>query len=162
MKLSYDERYYNNVKKQYGVYTLTERVGPQEIWFELAESWYKTMGHFNNSGWFNIALSIYNKTKDMYDNMDKKISTGLDPIRNVIIARKMFDAIEAYIVKKEAVNKKRDIYIYCGWEDNRRRDAYYRVLSKKGYSYVRGPGGHKVIGKKFKWKDYQEMVEENE
>lgn len=155
MKLSYDERYYNNiVKNQYGVYILTERVGPQEIWFELAESWYKTMSYFNNSGWFNIALSIYNKTKDMYDNMDKKLSTGLDPIRNVIIARKMFDAIEAYIVEKEAVNKKRDIYIYCGWEDNRRRDAYYRVLSKKGYSYMRGPGGHKVIGKKFKWKDY--------
>ena len=156
MKLSYDEKYYNDIYYciQEKEFQLKRMIENQTIYmffteFELDPN----IPVRNNCRYYNVALTIYNKSKDMYTNMDNHISTGKDPIRDFIIARKMFDAIEAYVVKKEAVNKKRDIYIYCGWEDNRRRDAYYRVLSKKGYSYVRGPGGHKVIGKKFKWKE---------
>ena len=73
----------------------------------------------------------------------------------------MFDALEATVVKN-AVRYKRDIYIYAHWEDNRRRDAYYKVLSKKGYRYGRAPWTTKVIMKKFKWKDYKDMIEDEE
>ena len=54
---------------------------------------------------------------------------------------------------------KRDIVIYCHWVDNRRRDAYYRILSKYGYKYGNVPNETcKVIMKKFRWKDYQEKL----
>ena len=70
----------------------------------------------------------------------------------------MFDALEATVVE-DAIANKRDVVIFCHWEDNRRRDAYYKVLSKKGYRYGNAPWGQKVIMKKFKWKDYKEMKE---
>ena len=111
--------------------------------------------------WWNVALSIYNKSKDMYSNMDKKVITGINPFLNVIVARKMFDALEAAVVN-DAVYNKRDIYIFTHWEDNRRRDAYYRVLSKKGYRYGIAPWKQKVIMKKFKWKDYEEMLNDGD
>ena len=87
--------------------------------------------------------------------MDKKLSTGKDLIRNFIVARKMFDALEKKIIE-QVVEQKKDAIIFCWWEDNRRRDAYYKVLSKKGYRYGNTPWGRKVIMKKFKWKDYIE------
>ena len=115
----------------------------------------------SDTEWFNVALSIYNKRKDMYSNMDKKLSTGKDLIRNFIIARKMFDALEVVVVE-DAIRNEKDIIIFTQWEDNRRRDAYYKVLSRKGYRYGTSPYGNKVIMKKFKWKDYIEMIDENE
>ena len=110
----------------------------------------------NNVRYYNVALTIYNKAKDMYTNMDKHLSTGIDPIRNFIIARKMFDALEANVIRS-TVAKKQDAVIIIHWEDNRRRDAYYKVLSRKGYIYGKMPWGTKVIMKKFKWKDYEDM-----
>ena len=122
--------------------------------------WDEGMSDFND-GWVNVALSIYNKSKDVFTNMDKKLSTGIDPIRNFIVARKMFDALEAAIIRYSVV-RKQDVVIFCHWEDNRRRDAYYRVLSKKGYRYGNAPWKQKVIMKKFKWKDYLEMLDDEE
>ena len=129
----------------------------QTIWMQFGEITDPSMNDYSSS-WWNIALSIFNKRKDMYDNMDKKLSTGKDLIRNFIIVRKMFDALEATVVE-DAIANKRDVVIFCHWEDNRRRDAYYKVLSKKGYRYGNAPWGQKVIMKKFKWKDYKEMKE---
>ena len=106
--------------------------------------------------WYNCALSIYDKRKDMYINMDNHVSTGKDLIRNFIITRKMFNALEAYVIEKN-VKKKKDFVIFAHWEDNRRRDAYYKVLSRKGYRYGTTPTGMKVIMKKFKWKDYENI-----
>ena len=163
MKLSYDESYYNNVyyNPDEDAYELEYQVGTQTIWMQFGLVNFDREEAFVNTFWFNVALSIYNKSKDMYTNMDKKLSTGIDPVRNFLVARKMYDALEATVIE-EAVRQKKDIIIFCHWMDNRRRDAYYKVLSKKGYKYGNAPWKQKVIMKKFKWKDYQEMVEENE
>lgn len=164
MKLSYDDYYYEQVwyNRQECAYELTmqyqENDNLQTIWMQFGETSDPSMNDYSSS-WWNVALSIYNKRKDMFDNMDKKLSTGKDLIRNFLVARKMFDALEAVVVE-DAVNQKRDIVIYCHWEDNRRRDAYYKVLSRKGYRYGNAPWGQKVIMKKFKWKDYEEMLNE--
>ena len=161
MKLEYDEYYYNNIvwDRCYHSYQLEmqyqEEDNLQTLWMEFQETADKTMNDYSSS-WWNVALSIYNKRKNMYDNMDKKLSTGQDLIRNFIVARKMFDALEAKVVE-DAVYNKKDIVIFCHWVDNRRRDAYYKVLSRKGYRYGNAPWGQKVIMKKFKWKDYKEM-----
>ena len=124
---------------------------------QLGWVWSHEMSEFSERTWWNIALSIYNKSKDMFTNMDDKKITGIDPIRNFIVARKMFDALEAAVIE-DAVRHKRDIYIFTHWVDNRRRDAYYRVLSKKGYRYGTAPWATKVIMKKFRWKDYEEQI----
>lgn len=162
MKLSYEQYYYDNVSwnedtESYElIMQYQEEDNLQTIWMEFGLVNFNRDEPFVKTQWFNVALSIYNKRKDMYDNMDKKLSTGKDLIRNFIIARKMFDALEAVVVE-DAIKNKQDIIIFCYWEDNRRRDAYYRVLSRKGYRYGTSPYGNKVIMKKFKWKDYKEM-----
>lgn len=161
MILLCDEDYYNNViwNSHESEYSLSMQYGEkgnlQTIWMGFQETADPSMNDYSSS-WWNVALSIYNKRKDMYDNMDKKLSTGKDLIRNFIIARKMFDALEVSVIE-DAVYNKRDVVIYCHWVDNRRRDAYYKILSKKGYRYGVAPWGQKVIMKKFKWKDYKEM-----
>ena len=162
MRLSYDKDYYDNVyyNNDENAYELKYDIGSQTIWMQFGLCWDESMSELSD-GWFNVALSIYNKSKDMFTNMDKKLSTGLDPVRNFIVARKMFNALEATVVE-EGVRQKKDVVIFCHWIDNRRRDAYYKVLSKKGYRYGNAPWKQKVIMKKFKWKDYKEMVEENE
>lgn len=162
MKLSYNKEYYDSIwyNSQEDAYELEVIVGSQTIWMQFGLCWNESMSELSD-GWFNVALSIYNKTKDMYTNMDKKISTGIDPVRNFIIARQMFDALEAVVVE-EGVRQHKDVVIFCHWMDNRRRDAYYRVLSKKGYRYGNAPWKQKVIMKKFKWKDYKEMCEDEE
>ena len=161
MKLIYDNYYYDNIiwNRRESSYQIEmqyqEEDNLQTLWMEFQEVTDKIMNDYSSS-WWNVALSIYNKRKDMYDNMDKKLSTGKDLIRNFIVARKMFDALEAKVVE-DAVYNKQDIVIFCHWEDNRRRDAYYKVLSRKGYRYGNAPWGQKVIMKKFKWKNYKEM-----
>ena len=162
MKLSCDEHYYNLIYERPDVYAFELEVKYEEdnnlqtIWMQFGETVDDSMNRLSSS-WWNVALSIYNKRKDMYTNMDNKKSTGKDLIRNFIIARKMFDALELMTVEK-AILYQRDIVIYCHWEDNRRRDAYYKVLSKKGYYYGTAPWGQKVLMKKFKWKDYKEIL----
>ena len=162
MTLSYNQNYFNHIyyNSEEEAYELERQIGSQTIWMQFGYYQHESMSDLND-GWVNVALSIYNKSKDIFTNMDKKLSTGIDPIRNFIVARKMFDALEAIVVKV-AVMRHQDVVIFCHWEDNRRRDAYYKVLSKKGYKYGIAPWKQKVIMKKFKWKDYQEMVANDE
>ena len=102
--------------------------------------------------YFNVWLNLYNKRKDMIRNEQLHISTGLNPFKTVLIARKCFIALEEKVL--ETYQSKYNVVIYCHWVDNRRRDAYYRVLSKRGYQYGRVPfESNKVILKKFKCKN---------
>jgi len=90
--------------------------------------------------WFNIYITIFNKRKDMYDNMDKKIITGQNPFKNFVTAHDMFYDVEAALLQRELVKKGIDkVIIFCTWVDNRRRDAYYRVLSRHGYYWGKTP-----------------------
>ncbi len=146
MKLSYDKNYYNDIwyNCDEDAYELevkySEDDNLQTIWMQFGLVNFNRDESFVNTTWWNVALSIYDKRKDMYSNMDKKLSTGKDLVRNFIIVRKMFDALEVSVIE-HGVNNKQDVVIYCHWEDNRRRDAYYKVLSKKGYRYGKAPWG---------------------
>ena len=103
--------------------------------------------------WWNIWLTIYNKRKDMYTNMDKKIITGKDPFKTFIAARDMFYDVEAEVLKRELVEGTCEkVVIFCTWVDNRRRDAYYRVLHKHGYDWGKCSDG-KCIMKTFTLED---------
>ena len=100
MTLSYNQNYFNHIyyNSEEEAYELERQIGSQTIWMQFGYYQHESMSDLND-GWVNVALSIYNKSKDIFTNMDKKLSTGIDPIRNFIVARKMFDALEAIVVK---------------------------------------------------------------
>lgn len=111
------------------------KVGNQTI--ELGMNYYDKNIHDRKS-WWNVYITIFNKRKDMYTNIDKKIITGKNPFATVIAAREMFSNVEAYLLDHELVHGNFDeITIFCTWVDNRRRDAYYKILSRIGYDWGR-------------------------
>lgn len=135
------------------------KVGNQTI--ELGINYYDENIHDRKS-WWNIYITIFNKRKDMYSNMDKKIITGKNPFATVIAAREMFSNVEAYLLDHELVHGGFDeITIFCTWVDNRRRDAYYKVLSRMGYDWGR-IGKEKCIIKTYRLEDINPEVLEDE
>lgn len=91
---------------------------------------------YNYKAWYNIYITIFNKRKDMWNNMDKKVITGQNPFATFAAARDMFYDVEAAVLRHELVDGDADeVIIYCTWVDNRRRDAYYKILSKFGYDW---------------------------
>lgn len=128
---------------------------------ELGINYYDESIHDRHSYW-NIYVTVFNKRKDMYSNMDKKIITGKNPFATVIAAREMFSNVEAYLLDCELVHGGFDkITIFCTWVDNRRRDAYYKVLSRMGYDWGR-IGKEKCIMKTYRLEDINPEVLEDE
>lgn len=81
--------------------------------------------------YFNVVLGIYNKRKHAASNENMVATTGKYPFESVAKAIRAFNLLEAKI--KELNYPKKTIIIT--WADNKRRDAYYKFLSKKGYTY---------------------------
>ena len=135
------------------------RVDNQTI--ELGMNYYDENIHDRKS-WWNVYITIFNKRKDMYSNMDKKVITGKNPFATVIAAREMFSNVEAYLLDHELVHGGFDeVTIFCTWVDNRRRDAYYKVLSRMGYDWGR-IDKEKCIMKTYRLEDINPEVLEDE
>ena len=101
----------------------------------------------NNTIHWNIYLHLYSKRKQIDKNLNNKVITGQNPMVTGIMARNMLREIE-----KMCVDQYYSYYTHiftCGWIDNRRRNAYYRVLSKDGYSFGM-IDGEKCLYKKVK------------
>lgn len=96
---------------------------------------------------FNVYLTLYNKRNQINSNEAEVKMTGENPLQTFFVVRKAFK----YLVWKvlDEYNWKYDLIIYCTWLDNRRRDAYYKYLSTKGYRYGR-IDGEKCIFKRYK------------
>lgn len=144
------------IKCYSGDYVIDYPIGKQtfHMAFELVDNDDEII---QTTKYYNIWINLYTKRKDMQRNENLHISTGLNPIQTVIVARHCFEALQDEVIRQMQFNKK-DIVIYCHWIDNRRRDAYYRVLSKYGYKYGNIPcESNKVIMKKFKWRDYKKI-----
>ena len=102
----------------------------------------------NKKTYFNIYLSIYNKRKDAISNEENARSTGRNIFKSYVGAKRCFKALLASVLEELTPND--TYYVYCGWADNRRRDAYYKFLSKYGFKYGTLPfDNKKVIIKKF-------------
>lgn len=85
--------------------------------------------------YFNVYLTLYNKRNQIEANETLIKSTGTNPLTSFFVARKAFKLL-LYKVLDE-YSYKYDIIVFCTWLDNRRRDAYYKYLSTKGYKYGR-------------------------
>ena len=119
---------------------------------------------YNYKVWYNIYITVFNKRKDMWNNMDKKVITGQNPLATFAAARDMFYNVEAAVLRHELIDgDAEEVIIYCTWVDNRRRNAYYRVLSKFGYDWgTTLKLKEKCIKKVYTLKDINPEVFDNE
>lgn len=101
----------------------------------------------NDTQYWNVALAVYSKRKHAVANENNIVTTGKSPFETFILARKMFLKIENEILTSHNGHTMNNIII-VHWVDNRRRDAYYRVLKKYGYQFGI-IGGYKVIYKRY-------------
>lgn len=146
-------------REEEDTYFERRRVDNQTI--ELGINYYDENIHDRHSYW-NIYITVFNKRKDMYSNMDKKIITGKNPFKTFAAAREMFYNVEAYLLDHELVNGGFDeVTIFCTWVDNRRRDAYYKVLHRMGYDWGT-IGKEKCIMKTYRLEDINPEVLEDE
>lgn len=130
-------------------YFIKERIGNQtvKLVFQMHDWNQDTI-------FFNVYLTLYNKRNQISSNEAEVKITGENPLQTFFVVRKAFK----YLVWKvlDEYNWKYDLIIYCTWLDNRRRDAYYKYLSTKGYRY-----GH-IDGEKCIFKRYKKEMESYE
>ena len=130
-------------------YYIKERIGNQTVKLVFQ------MNDWNQDTiYFNVYLTLYNKRNQIESNEAEVKITGANPIKTFFVVRKAFK----YLVWKvlDEYNWKYDIIIYCTWLDNRRRDAYYKYLSTKGYWYGR-IDGEKCIFKRYRKGAYEQI-----
>lgn len=101
---------------------------------------------FNDDTWgdrtcYNVYLVVSNKRKQENNTYMKTYSS--DGISALVWARKKMLEFEEFITD---VMPGEPVFIYCSWDDNRRRDAYHYGLKKYGYDYHMHDG-KKVLGK---------------
>ena len=92
-------------------------------------------------GYWNIALSIYNKRRQEIDNFDAVKNTGNIGLAGLLFARQAVKDFEQIINDEyKTFNKSWRFFLYCSWLDNRRRDIYYRGLKDLGYKFSQYEG----------------------
>lgn len=97
--------------------------------------------------YYNVVLGVYNKRKHAQKNEDNAIVTGKYPFETVANAVRALNLLEQEVIKENKFYDKK-VMIMISWVDNRRRDIYYKYLSKRGYKY------EVVDGQKFICKIY--------
>lgn len=91
--------------------------------------------------YYSIVLKIINKKKQK----TYLKSTGKCGLKGLLFAKEAIIFFEKYVIEKQYYTK--HCFILCFWDDNRRRDIYYRSLKKIGYDY-KMMFGKKIIVKK--------------
>lgn len=97
--------------------------------------------------YYNVVLGVYNKRKHAQKNEDNAIVTGKYPFETVAKAVRAFNLLEQEVIKENKFYNRKTM-IMISWVDNRRRDIYYKYLSRRGYKY------EVVDGQKFICKIY--------
>lgn len=120
-----------NVKYDYEnrTYYIKEKIYNQTMIIQLEEC-----DRSLDMVYYNVVLGVYNKRKHAQKNEDNAIITGKYPFETVAKAARAFNLLEQEVIKENKFYNKK-IMIMISWVDNRRRDIYYKYLSKRGYKY---------------------------
>ena len=120
-----------NVKYDYKnrTYYIKEKIHNQTMIMQLEEC-DRTL----DMVYYNVVLGVYNKRKHAQKNEDNAIITGKYPFETVAKAARAFNLLEQEVIKENRFYDKK-IMIMISWVDNRRRNIYYKYLSKRGYKY---------------------------
>ena len=81
---------------------------------------------------WNIALNVFSKRKHAAADEAAGRMTGKAPFETVVKGLKAFKMLEEKVL--ESYSDYNNI-IFCTWTDTRRRDAYYKILSRYGYNW---------------------------
>ena len=95
---------------------------------------------------FSIWLTVYKKRNQISGNVLKE--TGRDGLLNLIFAKQAIVEFENFILR-EWGHYHEKIFIWAGWDDNRRRRVYHRGLKDIGYDFSEFRG-QKVLLKRIK------------
>lgn len=120
-----------NVKYDYKnrTYYIKEKIHNQTMIMQLEEC-----DRSLDMTYYNVVLGVYNKRKHAQKNEDNAIVTGKYPFETVAKAVRAFNLLEQEVIKENKFYN-RKIMIMISWVDNRRRNIYYKYLSKRGYKY---------------------------
>ena len=130
-------------------YFIKERIGNQTVRLAL------TLVDWNaDTAYFNIYLTLYNKRNQIEGNEAEAKITGASPVQTFFVVRKAFEQLVKKI--QYEYGERYDLIVFCNWLDNRRRDAYYKYLSTKGYRYGR-IDGEKCIFKRYRKGTYEQI-----
>lgn len=84
-----------------------------------------------NRRWWNVILNVYNKRKVGFQPL---IQTGKAGIESLILTKKIVKHfIEHFYEYVNGRSYNIDDKIFVWWDDNRRRDIYYRYLADLGF-----------------------------
>ena len=108
--------------------------------------------------YFNIYMTLYSKRKDIIKNEEYVKSTGKNPMKTIVLARRAFDLLENECIR--GFSRDYNVVISCWWLDNKRQKVYERILTKKGYKFG-FIDGQKVLFKKIDKQSISESEEEN-
>ena len=110
-------------------YIATERIGSQTMKMEMME-WDYNEG--SNTVYYNVSVCIYNKRKHYERNFNEARITGNNPIATIAVGLKMYKELEKTVCES-AENRNWNVVFLVRWEDNRRRNAYEKLLVRYGY-----------------------------
>lgn len=136
-------RVQHRVEDGYDIYYIKERIGNQTFFIEFEDC---GTSNDNTTIYWNIGLGVYSKRKHIDRNEDLVLSTGKNPWATYKVGLKAFKILEQEILTTYPDYSN---YICCFWTDNRRREVYYKILSKFGYDYGYNWANRKVIFKKY-------------
>lgn len=120
-----------------------ERIGSQTFYMEFS-----ICDETADTVYVNVCVALYNKRTQAALNEQNKVLTGKDPIKTVSVGMKAFGMLEKAVL--ECYIHQKNVCFMVWWTDNRRREAYSKVLSKKGYVIGHMYGGkclHKMVKK---------------
>lgn len=123
-------------------YRIEIPIGNQTFHMSFQET-YATM----DSVYFRIYMTLYSKRKQIKENENKVLTTGKSPWETYVAARQAFLGLHNECLR--GFNNNYNVIIYCTWLDNKRRDAYYKLLSRRGFKFG-NLMSRKVIMKKYK------------
>ena len=95
---------------------------------------------------FSIWLVVFKKRKQIPELTLH--ATGKDGLKTLFFARKAILDFEKFVVEKYG-NCHDKMFINIGWEDNQRRDLYYKGMNSHGYDFTIF-NGKKVLSKQIK------------
>lgn len=110
-------------------YIATERIGAQTMKMEMTEISYN---YSTRTVYYNVSVCIYNKRKHYNRNFDEVRVTGKNPLATIVTGLKMYKALEKEVCES-IENRKWNVCFLVHWEDNRRRNAYEKLLTRYGY-----------------------------
>ena len=95
-------------------------------------SFYGDYGKNQRIAYFHIGLIIKKKRKQIDDLFMKE--SGKDGLKTLLFAKKALKEFEGFILE-EYGNCHEKMFIVVEWDDNRRRNVYYRGLKDLGYEF---------------------------